>query len=60
MRGAALASGEPDLMVGWTRFRWGAVDLELWTRQVETLSLTSPLLPVAEAEVGRLQRELGS
>jgi len=51
---------EPDLMVGWTRSRWGAGDLEMWERQVETLPPTSPLLPVAEAEVGRLERELGA
>jgi hypothetical protein len=55
-----LASGEPDLMVGWTRSRWGAGDLEMWERQVETLPVTSPLFSVAEAEVGRLERELGS
>lgn len=60
VRGAVLASGEPDLMVGWTRSRWGAGDLEMWERQVETLPATSPLLSVAEAEVGRLERELGA
>jgi hypothetical protein len=60
VRGAVLASGEPDLMVGWTRSRWGAGDLEMWERQVETLPVTSPLFSVAEAEVGRLERELGS
>jgi hypothetical protein len=60
VRGAVLASGEPDLMVGWTRSRWGAGDLEMWERQVETLPALSPLLPVAEAEVGRLERELGA
>ncbi len=60
VRGAVLASGEPDLMVVWTRSRWGASDLEMWERQVETLPVTSPLLPVAEAEVGRLERELGA
>lgn len=60
VRGAVLASGEPDLMVGWTRSRWGAGDLEMWERQVETLPSSSPLRPVAEAEVGRLERELGA
>ena len=58
VRGAVLASGEPDLMVGWTRSRWGAGDLEMWERQLDTLPVTSPLRPVAEAEVGRLEREL--
>lgn len=60
VRGAVLASGEPDLMVGWTRSRWGASDLEMWERQVETLPATSPLRPVAESEVDRLERELGT
>ena len=60
VRGAVLASGEPDLMVGWTRSRWGAGDLEMWEAQVDTLPSTSPLRPVAEAEVGRLERELGA
>jgi hypothetical protein len=60
VRGAVLASGEPDLMVGWTRSRWGAGDLEMWEAQMESLPVTSPLRPVAEAEVGRLERELGA
>jgi hypothetical protein len=53
-RAAVLASGEPDLMVGWTRSRWGAGDLEMWERQLESLPAASPLRPVAEAEVARL------
>ena len=32
----------------------------MWERQFATLPVTSPLLPVAEAEVGRLERELGA
>ncbi len=56
-RAAVLASGEPDLMVGWTRSRWGAGDLEMWERQLEELPPTSPLRPVAEAEVARLLAE---
>lgn len=57
VRAAVIASGEPDLMVGWTRSRWGAGDLEMWERQAETLPPTSPLRPVAEAEVARLLAE---
>jgi hypothetical protein len=33
MRAAVLALAEPDLMVAWTRSRWGADDLEMWQRQ---------------------------
>ena len=58
VRAAVLASDEPDLMVGWTRSRWGAGDLEMWGRQVQTLPATSPLRRVAEAETDRLEREL--
>ena len=54
LRAAVLASGQPDLMVGWTRSRWGAADLEMWERQAATLPEGSPLRPVAEAEAARL------
>ncbi|MFQ6170865.1 GAF domain-containing protein [Oryzobacter sp. R7] len=54
VRTAVLRSGEGDLMVGWTRSRWGATDLEMWERQAEVLPPTSPLRQVAEAEVARL------
>jgi hypothetical protein len=60
VRSAVLHSGEADLMVGWTRSRWGATDLEMWEHQAEALPATSPLRPVAEAEVARLERELGA
>lgn len=59
LRTAVLRSGEPDLMVGWTRSRWGAGDLEMWERQLETLPAGSPLRPVAEAEASRLAADLG-
>lgn len=58
VRTAVLNSGEPDLMVGWTRSRWGATDLEMWERQAETLPTTSPLRQVAESEAARLERDL--
>ena len=54
VRSAVLRSGEADLMVGWTRSRWGAGDLEMWERQAEVLPTTSPLRQVAESEVARL------
>ncbi len=41
-------------MVGWTRSRWGAIDLEMWEHEAEALPATFPLRPVAEAEVTRL------
>jgi hypothetical protein len=59
LRAAVIASGEPDLMVAWTRSRWGADDLQMWLQQAEALPPTSPLGPVAAAEARRLERELG-
>jgi hypothetical protein len=58
VRSAVLASGLPDLMVAWTRSRWGADDLEMWQRQARALPASSPLRPVAAAEAQRLEREL--
>jgi hypothetical protein len=58
VRSAVLSSGLPDLMVAWTRSRWGADDLEMWQRQARCLPTRSPLRPVAEAEAQRLEREL--
>jgi hypothetical protein len=58
MRAAVLALAEPDLMVAWTRSRWGADDLEMWQRQARTLPPTSPLRPLAVAEARRLDHEL--
>ena len=37
LRGAILADGSPDLLVSWTRTRWGADDLEMWQRQCAVL-----------------------
>lgn len=59
LRAAVIASGEADLMVAWTRSRWGADDLEIWRRQAQALPESSPLRPMAAAEAARLERELG-
>lgn len=58
LRAAILNSGKSDLMVGWTRSRWGADDLEMWQQQAELLSSRSPLRAIAIAEAARLEREL--
>ena len=55
MRAAVLASRQLDLMVSWTRSRWGADDLDMWAQQARLLPSTSPLGPIAAAEVARLQ-----
>ncbi|MEI2826317.1 MAG: hypothetical protein V9F04_07825 [Dermatophilaceae bacterium] len=59
LRAAVLASGRPDLMVAWTRSRWGAEDAQMWQRQLTALPASSPLRPVAQAEADRLDREHG-
>jgi hypothetical protein len=58
LRTAILASAQAELMVAWTRSRWGAHDLEMWNRQAAILPATSPLRPLAIAEVHRLRAEL--
>ncbi len=59
LRAAVLGAGEADLMVAWTRSRWGADDLQMWQHQASALPPSSPLGPVAVAEARRLERELG-
>jgi hypothetical protein len=59
LRAAVLSGGEPDLMVAWTRSRWGADDLAVWRRQASALPVTSPLHALAVSEAQRLERELG-
>jgi hypothetical protein len=59
LRAAVIASGNLDLMIAWTRSRWGADDLEMWQRQAQALPAQSPLRPIAVAEVVRLHEEFG-
>ena len=58
LRAAVLGSGRTDLMVAWTRSRWGAEDLPMWQRQQSVLPADSPLRPAVDAAVVRLEREL--
>ncbi|MCU1538392.1 MAG: putative phytochrome sensor protein [Humibacillus sp.] len=60
LRRAVLRSGRPDLMSAWTRSSWGADDLEMWRAQADSLGAGSPLLPLVEHQVARLDRELGA
>jgi hypothetical protein len=59
LRAAVLASGNPDLMVAWTRSRWGADDVEMWHAQIRLMPPGSPLRPLAIAEARRLDLEFG-
>ncbi|MDQ6937422.1 MAG: transcriptional regulator [Actinomycetota bacterium] len=58
LRAAILAAGEPELMVAWTRCRWGAGDLEMWQRQAAALPTWSPLRTLAAAEAARIDAQL--
>lgn len=59
MRHALLRSGEADLMSTWTRSAWGADDYEMWVAQRRAVSAVSPLLPLINGQIARLDRELG-
>jgi hypothetical protein len=59
LRGAILADGSADLLVSWTRTRWGADDLEMWQRQCAVLPASSPLRSLAGAAVAKLDAQFG-
>jgi len=58
LRAAVLNSARLDLMVSWTRSRWGAEDLPMWRAQLALLPPNSPLRPLAVAEANRLDADL--
>lgn len=58
LRVAVLNSAKLDLLVAWTRTRWGAEDLPMWRAQLALLPPNSPLRPLAVAEAARLDAEL--
>src|SRR6202453_4488967 len=47
LRAAILAADRPELLVSWTRTRWGADDLQMWQRLCAVLPADSPLRPIA-------------
>jgi hypothetical protein len=59
LRAAILAAGHPEFLVGWTRSRWGADDLEAWQRLRAVLPAGSPLRPIAAATAAKLDAEFG-
>jgi hypothetical protein len=59
LRQAIRRSGVPDLMSTWTRSSWGADDYEMWAAQRTAIGPSSPLLPLIEGQIARLDRELG-
>ena len=59
LRQAVLTSRQSNLMSTWTRSAWGTDDFVMWRAQYEYLPTTSPLRPLAAAQLRRLDRELG-
>lgn len=59
IRAAVLASGRSDLLADWTHSPWGADDLEAWSTQRRLLVPGSPLRPLIDAQVRRLDADLG-
>jgi hypothetical protein len=57
LRGAILADGSAELLVSWTRTRWGADDLPMWQRQCAILPASSPLRSLAGAAVAKLDAQ---
>ena len=48
-------------MSTWTRSAWGADDYEMWTAQLRARSgPRSPLQPLVQGQIARLDRELGT
>ena len=58
LRAAVLRSREADLMSTWTRASWGADDYEMWTAQRLAVGPSSPLVPLIDAQLSRLDLEL--
>ncbi|GCD89887.1 helix-turn-helix domain-containing protein [Nocardioides sp. LS1] len=58
LRHALLASREPDLMSAWTRSAWGRDDYDMWQAQRAVVAPTSPLRPLVDGQIARLDREL--
>ena len=59
IRGALLRSRQADLMSTWTRSAWGFDDYEMWQAQGQALGARSPLMPLVQSQLSRLDRELG-
>ncbi|GAA3706291.1 GAF domain-containing protein [Terrabacter ginsenosidimutans] len=60
LRRAVLGSGRADLMSAWTRSASGADDYEMWQAQARVLGPGSPLMPLVQNQIHRLDRELGT
>jgi hypothetical protein len=60
LRNAILRSGRADLMSAWTRSASGADDYEMWQAQARVLGPGSPLMPLVQNQIQRLDRDFGT
>lgn len=58
LRHALLHCAEPDLMSTWTRSAWGADDYAMWLAQRDAVGPHSPVRPLIDGQLARLDREL--
>jgi hypothetical protein len=58
LREALRRSGQADLMSTWTRSSWGSDDYDMWLAQRDALGPTSPMLPLVDGQIARLDRDL--
>ncbi|AKU16060.1 GAF domain-containing protein [Luteipulveratus mongoliensis] len=56
---AVVSSGRADLLSTWTRSVWGADDLTAWEALNAALPVASPMRRLAQAQVDRIDTELG-
>lgn len=59
LREAVRRSRQPDLMSTWTRSSWGSDDYDMWQAQRAAVGPGSPMLPLIDGQLSRLDRELG-
>lgn len=59
LRGSVLGSGQSDLMSTWTRTAWGRDDYDMWVAQRDAIGASSPLRPLVDGQLARLDAELG-
>ena len=59
LRSAVLEHRSADLMSAWTRSSWGRDDYEMWLAQRLVVGATSPMLPLVNGQIARLDRDLG-
>ena len=58
LREQLVGSGRADLMSAWTRSAWGRDDYQVWQALRTALGVGSPLLPLVEGQLARLDVEL--